>query len=137
MKEIHEEPPKSQANKQIKEQDDMEYILVQVTQNDINAGDDKGARMMRDGWVKVDTKAEPDKDTGTPGYFYMKKDRRLIAEARQKRKDFYVNQMRAPLGAGSMPGGSAIREVVAQRDNEQLDPSEQAALSAAAVAANS
>jgi len=137
--EMHEERPKSQAAKRVRKDDDYEYVLVQVTQNDVAAGDDKSVRMQRDGWAKVDVVAEPDKDTGVDNYFYMKRSRAALEEDRQNRTDRWKALMRAPLAgsrpAGVSPGtGSAITDVA---DVEALSPQEEQALAGLAVAANS
>lgn len=130
--EVYEERPKAQANKRVTKDPKFEYILCQVTQNDINAGDSKMTWMLRDGWAKVDVKAEPDKSTGTDdNYFYMKRPWADIREARQKATDQWQNQMKAPLS-----GGNGIKEI-GTRDNEQLTHQETEALAAAASAANS
>lgn len=137
--EVHEERPKAQAAKRVRKDGDYEYILVQVTQNDVNAGDDKSVRMQRDGWVKVDTTAEPDKNTGVDNYFYMKKPMKPMEEDRQRRTGRWNSLLRAPLAgsrpAGVAPGsGSAITDVA---DMECLTPQEEQALSGLAAAANS
>lgn len=137
--EVHEERPKAQATKRVRKDGDYEYVLVQVTRNDIDAGDDKSVRMQRDGWQKVDTTAEPDKATGVDNYFYMKKPRAGMEEDRQGRSDRWQRLLRAPLAgsrpAGVAPGsGSVITDVA---DVEYLTPQEEQALSGLAAAANS
>lgn len=84
MRLAHEEPPKSAARRKHNDSD-YEYMYVQITQADINAGDNKLPRLQRDGWVKVDPKAEPEYDTGTEEYFAMKIPKRDLERIRKER----------------------------------------------------
>lgn len=55
MRTAHEEPPKSVGHRK-RNQDDYEYVIVEVTPGDLEAGQDKRMFLKRDGWEIVDKK---------------------------------------------------------------------------------
>lgn len=135
--EVHEERPKAQAAKQLKGSP-LERILVQVTQNDINAGQDKSVSMQREGWIKAsdaDIAADPTLKTGVNGYFYMQKPKAAIEADRKQKTDRWKALMRAPLAQG-LPGGIAARAVDVGTD-DVLSAAETQSLDALATLANS
>jgi hypothetical protein len=90
---IHEERPKSQANKKIRA-DEMEYVIVQVTPEDISKGQDKAATLMGEGWTAIpSTERGTNFYTGREDRFYMQKPKALVEQDRKKRFDEWQGMM--------------------------------------------
>lgn len=100
----YENPPKSESTKSLKV-DENDYCLVQVTQNDINAGENKVNHMQRDGWVLA-----PEKDTNVDGYFYMKKLKVERIALEKKRHEQYMAWQDKKVSADTM--GDRVEETV-------------------------
>jgi hypothetical protein len=129
MRTLHEEPPRSQSQRKFKA-DDYEYILVQVTNLDTDAGDDKSMKLRRDGWEMVDPKSDPERDTGVPGYFFMRKPREDVQRDRQARRDQFLALTQTPLAQGRVPEGAGPhgRPVTETVGTESLTPQEDQAV---------
>lgn len=125
----HEEPPKAQSSKEVIDTP-FDYILVQVTQNDINAGENKIHRMQRDGWELC-----PDKHTHADDYHYMQKPKTEVKKLEQIRLDQYKKWMDASYasehGGPNVNLGTVVEKTELGDDN--MDSGMLAKLNAAAT----
>ncbi len=129
MNVLHEERPRAESRRRHRP-DGYEYILVQVTQNDINAGENKINQMQRDGWALA-----ADRETGIEGYHYMKKPKSEMERLAQERLNKYLKWTQAPLADTVNSAIPVSREESGPDD--AIDPQSIAALEKLAAAANS
>lgn len=135
MRVAHEEPPKPVANKRLVP-DQYDRILVQVTKQDIDAGQNKIHQMQRDGYIVDDS---PEHQTGVENYVYMIRPLADVIADRIERTAKYKAQMHSPIGAGQKPEGADghFSGLTSKVEEDKIDPATQAQLSAIVAAANS
>lgn len=129
MNVMHEERPKAESRRKHRP-DGFEYILVQVTQNDINAGENKVHQMQRDGWIVA-----ADRVTGIEGYHYMRKPKSEVERLAADRLNKFLRWSQAPLADTVNPTISITREE--SGPDEAIDTQSVVALEKLAAAANS
>jgi hypothetical protein len=131
MRTVHEERPKSAAARRIPE-DKFEYLLVEVTQDGINAGIDKVSLLEKDGWEVVPK--NPNDRYTCKSQIKMRIDRNELANLRQKRIASTFSSTSAP-GDRPDPKGSKIKLIESGPDS--LTDEEQRAISSIVASANS